>query len=300
VIDTTKPIVAAAVATPLTASGTVDSAQLSTHTLALLDRGLTDLTLFGTTGEGSSIATHERIMALETCIASGISPQQLGMGVFALSVEDAVEQASLLVAHDCGHILLAPPCYFKHVDDDGLFTWFSKVIEKSLSAQTASAAMPQFFLYHIPSFTAVPLSLSLIHRLGAQFPQVIAGVKDSSGDWGYTEKLLAERSQLRILIGHEGDLARGIRHGASGTISGMSNMIPEAIGKIVNSGEDDERVLGIIRELVKYPVIPALKALMAHTYNSNAWARVKPPLSALKAADAASLGKTMDSLFGKT
>lgn len=259
---------------------------------SLLSRGLNRLTLFGTTGEGSSVTVRERIRALEACVESGIDPARLGMGVFALSSEDAIEQVKALAAHQCGHVLLAPPCYFKDVDDEGLYRWLSDVIDKSTGNKDA-----QFFLYHIPGFTGVPLSVELVQRLAAQFPRQLAGVKDSSGDWGYTERLLAGRGALRILIGHEGDLAHGMRHGAAGAISGMANMIPETIAHVVNSAENDERLGKVIAELNNLPIIPALKTLMAHIYRTPEWARVKPPLSTLDAAAIESLSKTMDTLF---
>jgi dihydrodipicolinate synthase/N-acetylneuraminate lyase len=50
----------------------------------------------------------------------------------------------------------------------------------------------------LSSVTAVTLSVSLIGKLRAAFPEVICGVKDSSGDWPYTQQLLAAHSDLAI------------------------------------------------------------------------------------------------------
>ncbi|TIU18106.1 MAG: dihydrodipicolinate synthase family protein, partial [Mesorhizobium sp.] len=80
-------------------------------------------------------------------------------------------------------------------------------------------------LYNIPSVTMVPLPLSLIGRLSAAFPGVVAGVKDSGGDWSYSEALLRAHGDLVILIGDERHLARSVRQGGQGAISGMANFV---------------------------------------------------------------------------
>ena len=46
------------------------------------------------------------------------------------------------------------------------------------------------YLYHIPQFTHAPISLGLIERLLKRYPGVIAGAKDSSGDWSNTLAML--------------------------------------------------------------------------------------------------------------
>ena len=43
-------------------------------------------------------------------------------------------------------------------------------------------------LYHIPDVSGVGISLDLIERLIISYPNVIAGIKDSSGNWKNTEK----------------------------------------------------------------------------------------------------------------
>lgn len=69
--------------------------------------------------------------------------------------------------------------------------------------------------------TQVVLPVGLIGRLKADFPEVVAGVKDSGTDWAYTESLLSARDDLIVLIGNESHLAAGIRKGAKGAISGI-------------------------------------------------------------------------------
>src|SRR5690606_29950740 len=93
-------------------------------------------------------------------------------------------------------------------------------------------------LYHIPQVTGVPLSSTLVGRLARAFPGVVAGVKDSSGDWASTERLLADHPDLHILVGDERLLARAVRHGGSGAINGFANFCAGAVLPMIERGED--------------------------------------------------------------
>ena len=102
-----KRFAGAAVATPLTPDLGIDHAYLVTHVTQLLERGIDLLTLFGTTGEGPSFSRTERSEAIRRCREAGISADQLGSGVFALSPVHAGEDARAAFDNGCGHVLLA-------------------------------------------------------------------------------------------------------------------------------------------------------------------------------------------------
>ena len=155
-------------------------------------------------------------------------------------------------------MLLAPPSYFKNVSDDGLFVWFSSVFPE------IGASARDVILYNIPSVTAVEISVDLVTRLREAFPNIVAGVKDSSGNWTYTEKLLAKHKDLAILIGDERDLAAGVRLGGQGAISGMANLYADRLLPMINEGREDPAMIEAVNELLKFPVTPAVKALVAH------------------------------------
>ena len=83
----------------------------------------------------------------------------------------------------------------------------------------------------------MPLSIALIGRMKLAFPGVIAGVKDSGGEWDYTERLLAAHADLHILVGDERLLARAMRHGASGAINGFSNFCARRLRPMIERGD---------------------------------------------------------------
>jgi len=284
-------IAGAAVSTPLTTDLAIDHDRLVAHLKDLSQRGIDVFTLFGTTGEGTSFSRDERAATVARCNDAGIDASRLGSGIFSLSSLDAGDDCRAAFASGCGHVLLAPPCYYKGVDDEGLYRWFSETIN-------ATGPNPgHFILYHIPSMTQVELSVELVSRLAEKFPGIVTGVKDSSGNWPHTKRLIEERDSLKILVGHEGQLERGMRIGASGAIAGTGNVIPEVIRAIVHQGSEQPNLPILIDTLLCYPVIPAVKALIAHRLAAPEWLRVRPPLTAMEASIAKTLGQALDEHF---
>ncbi len=282
----------AALPLPVTASGAIDLPLLSRHARWCLDSGCESVTVFGTTGEGPSLGMSAREQILGALIGAGLNPRaQIVGGVAATSVHDAVLQSRLVLDADCRAVLLTPSFYYKGVSDDGLFAWYSRVIEE------LGPHARDIILYNIPSVTAVPVSVDLVTRLRSTLPGIIVGVKNSSGDFAYTRELLAHHRDLAILIGDERELAEGIRLGAKGTISGLGNICPRACREIVETGNTDDRVIRLVDEVLRYPVVPAVKALVAHRTSDKSWLSVRPPLTALSAARAGALAASFDALF---
>ncbi|ERM00621.1 dihydrodipicolinate synthase [Brucella intermedia 229E] len=281
----------AALTTPFDADGKIDVSRALKHARARLDNGCSSVTLFGTTGEGASIADAERAALLDAFVVGGLPASSMVVGVMENSVADAVLQAGDALRRGCKAILLAPPSYFKNLSDEGLFNWFSSVV-KGLGEDARG-----IILYNIPSVTAVELSVDLISRLRAAFGDIIIGVKDSSGNWAYTEKLLAAHKDIAILIGDERDLAAGVRLGGQGAISGMANLFPpDRLLRMINDGQDDAELVAAVQQLLNYPVTPAVKAMVARHTGDKEWRRVRAPLISLNDADCDAIGSVFDRL----
>jgi 4-hydroxy-tetrahydrodipicolinate synthase len=279
-----------ALATPFLPDGGIDDVRLVQHARNCLSEGCSSVTIFGTTGEGSSLGLTERIKVVAALGKAGVASQAIIGGVMSSAQDDALDQTRLLMDADCKAVLLAPPFYFKGVSDDGLFAWFSGLFDK------LGDRAPDVILYNIPSVTAVELSVSLIGRLRAAFPGVVTGVKDSSGNWPYTQALLAAHSDLIILIGDERHLAHGVRLGAQGAIAGLANVIAPRLLRLVQTGNDDSAVVQFVNDVVRYPVIPAVKALIAAKTGDDNWRRMRSPLVDLPQADAVTLAGIYSSI----
>jgi 4-hydroxy-tetrahydrodipicolinate synthase len=267
----------AAMLTPLTEAGTVDWQRLAAHARRLLGTGMHVVTAFGTTGEGVSIDRQERFELYDRLGANGIAPSQLVECVYGPASVEAGAHLRRSLAAGCAGVLLTPPFYFKGVDDEGVYRWFAETIE------AAGADARDVILYHLPQVTGVTIGPALTARLRRAFPEVIAGVKDSGGNWEHTASLLAEHRDLAILVGHEGHLARAVREGASGAISGIANVAPHLVGKLV-SGTHDPLIDEALAVVLSMPVVPALRAILAAQSKDEAWRRPRAPLVAITAA----------------
>jgi 4-hydroxy-tetrahydrodipicolinate synthase len=278
-----------ALATPFGSDDAVDVERLVAHARSRLAAGCSSVTVFGTTGEGASLGSFSRERTLDALRKGGIPMEQrVIVGIAASSSEEAIAQARQAASFGCRTLLLAPPFYFKDVGDEGLVRWFRLVLE------AARQHRQQVILYHIPSVTTVPLSQVLIERLKVEYRDVVVGVKDSSGDWNYARALLDRHRDLAILIGDERRLAEAVRMGAEGAISGLANFMPDLLLPLVDVGRDDSRVSRVVDEILRYPVVPAVKELCAHVSGDGAWREMAAPLEPLDGAQAARLTAAFD------
>jgi 4-hydroxy-tetrahydrodipicolinate synthase len=277
--------VLAPVITPFDAGLAPDAERLARHCRWLLGQDV-GLAVFGTNSEANSMTVPEKLALLEHLVATGIPPSRMMPGTGACALPDTVTLTRRAVELGCAGVLMLPPFYYKGVSDDGLYASYAEVIERVGDARL------RIYLYHIPPVSQVPISLALIERLLARYPGTIAGVKDSSGDWSNTKAML-ERFQPRgfdVFAGSEVFLLGTLRGGGAGCISATANVNPAAIARLAATWRDSdaERVqagLDAVRTTFqKFPMIPALKAAVAHFSGDEGYARVRPPLVALAPA----------------
>ncbi len=278
-----------ALATPFRADGSLDGERLTEHALWCLDQGCQSVTAFGTTGEGPSLSLAERTSVLDDLAGVGVTGQRLVVAVITNAVGDAIEQTRQAYARGAQNVLLAPPFYFKPVTEDGILDWY-RAVAGGLGAEARG-----ILLYNIPSLTGTCLTVDLISRLRSALGPAIAGVKDSSCDWSYTEPLLRAHGDLAILVGEERSLAAAVRLGGAGSICGLANIFPLAVAGLLE-GRDDPFVDGLARMIDGHPVVPAIKTLLASETGNEAWDHVRAPLEPLPPDEGQALVKGLQAL----
>jgi 4-hydroxy-tetrahydrodipicolinate synthase len=277
------------VLTPFTPSGDPDLGRFVAFCRWLLDQGAGGLSVFGTTSEANSMSGPERMALLNGLIEAGIPPGKLMPGTGACSITEAATLVRHGVGHGCGGVLLLPPFYYKGVSDDGIFAFVSAVIDK-----VASAAL-RIYLYHIPPVAQVGYSLDLVGRLIKAYPKTVVGLKDSSGDWDNTAALLERFPGFAVFPGSEVFLLDALRKGGAGCITASGNVNVPGIRKVYENwrgpqAEALQAEISVLRKALQaYPMIPALKRIVAHFHKDPDWARVRPPLVALDQAQSAAL-----------
>ena len=280
--DTTGPSgLVVAVLTPLNADLSCDSGRLTAHCEALLARGCAGIALFGSTGEAPSFTVAERTAVLEVLLAAGLPPARMLVGTGCPALADAEALTRHAVGAGCAGVFAVPPYFFKGVNDDGLVEAYARVIDGVADGRL------RLFLYNLPALVGFNVGADVLRRLHMRYPEVVAGIKDSSGDWPNTERLLCVSPELRVFTGWEPHLAQALALGAACTVSGTANAIPELIASLCNGEASDavaQQAVDLCEIVAGYPGIAALKSLMAHFTGEPAWERLRPPLTPLSAA----------------
>jgi 4-hydroxy-tetrahydrodipicolinate synthase len=284
------------VVTPFKADLSPDPERFVRHCRWLLSQDV-GLAVFGTNSEANSLSTEEKVELLDRLVGGGIDPGRLMPGTGCCALTDSVRLTAHAMKLGAGGVLMLPPFYYKGVSDDGLFRSFAEVIERVGDRRL------RLYLYHIPPVSQVPITLALIERLLKAYPGIVAGVKDSGGDWKNTQAMLDAfaASGFDVFAGSETFLLVNMRNGGAGCISATANVNPAAIARLHREWQTPEadaqqarldEIRGIMQ---RYPMIPALKAVIARYGGDAAWATVRPPLVALtaeqRAALAAELGR---------
>ncbi len=273
------------VITPFRKDLSPDADRFVKHCRWLMRSGCSGLAVFGTNSEANSMSVEEKLELLEALVKGGVPAAALMPGTGHCALSDSVKMTREAVRLGCGGVLMLPPFYYKGVSDEGLYRNFAEVIERVGDDRL------RLYLYHIPPVSSVGISLELIDRLLTKYPGIVAGAKDSSGDWANT-KAMCERFKERnfdVFPGSEVFLLDGLRAGGKGCITATGNVNPGPIDNVYRNwrGPDADKLQAGItatRKIVqKVPMIPALKAITAHFGNDPAWKTVRPPLVELSA-----------------
>jgi len=283
------------VVTPFKSDLSPDPERFIRHCRWLLSQNV-GLAVFGTNSEANSLSVEEKIDLLDRLVGAGLDPARLMPGTGCCALPDSVRLTAHAMKLGCGGVLMLPPFYYKGVTDEGLFRNFAEVIER------VGEARLRVYLYHIPPVAQVPITLGLVERLLAVYPAQTAGMKDSSGDWSNTKAFLDAfaTAGFDVFAGSETFLLQNMRHGGRGCISATANVNPGAIARLFDTwrGADADAQQARLDEIrgifQKHPMIPALKAAIAHHAGDAPWATVRPPLVALAAEPARTLRAELD------
>ena len=285
----------AAVLTAMNADLSVDLDRMAAHSKWLLANGCNGLGVLGTTGEANSIGVNERMEVLEGLVARGVPAARMMPGTGMPSITDTVLLSRHAEKLGARGVLVLPPYYYKNPSDDGLFAFFSEVIQR------LGSGLP-IYLYNFPQQTAIPFSFGLIARLLKEYPGTIRGAKDSSGDFANTGGMAKEfgKDGFEVYAGDDALLHELLQVGGAGCITAASN-ITCAVNQEVYSNWNNPagaaaqaRLSAARKAVISVPLIPGLKALKARHTGDARWHFIRPPHLRLTAEQEAKLFAAFD------
>jgi len=275
-----------ALLTPLTQTLDIDKPKFAAHARSLLAAGCEGVTPFGTTGEGPSFSLVERIEAIDALVADGVAAERILVSTSCAALPETValtRHALAIGAHGC---LMLPPFFLKGVPDRGVIDAYRWVIDAVADPRL------RLYLYNIPQVSGVALSHTVIATLKELYPETIVGIKDSACQREPSLALAdAFIDRVMVYVGNEPDLQTLGARGSTGAVSGIANMMPRLVQRLVmqfdqpGAPRDQQRVLALLDMLGGYGLIPALKGIMATLQNDRGWLRVRPPLESLNEAE---------------
>ncbi|HEU5274086.1 MAG TPA: dihydrodipicolinate synthase family protein [Xanthobacteraceae bacterium] len=277
--------VIAAIATPVTPDGEPDLARATKLARYLVDNGCDGLNVLGTTGEATSFSLAQRQSVMSAYAKAGLPLDRMMVGTGAAAVADAVALTRHAAALGFAGALVLPPFYYKGVPDDGLAAYIGALVE-------ATAAQPiPIYLYHFPAQSGLPWHPKLVRRLLDTFGQRLVGLKDSSGDMAYAREVAAISPNFNVFPSTEAVLIEARGGAFAGCISATANLNADLCQRAWSQGDAAalDSAVAIRKLFDGRPLVPGVKALLAHIHRDAALARVLPPLAPFSAADNAAV-----------
>jgi 4-hydroxy-tetrahydrodipicolinate synthase len=272
--------------TPVNAQFGIDAGRLATHCARLLENGCSFVSTFGTTGEGASFSTTEKIVALRALRDAGADMGKQIPSVMTPSSDEAGRLIAEIVALGCRGALILPPFYYGSATEEGIVAFFEAVFAK------AGHPALDILLYNIPQFSRITFTPSLVSKLVARFGERIVGIKDSTGKLESGVELASAFPQLSVFTGDDRVLPHLLAKGGAGMIGGMPNLFASDLRQLYDApnAASSERLktnaATRIEAVDGNGALLALKATLAALYGDAEWARAMPPLMAISSAQA--------------
>jgi 4-hydroxy-tetrahydrodipicolinate synthase len=286
--------VIAAVATAVDETGEPDCARSTALARFLLDTGCDGLNVLGTTGEATSFSLDQRKRVMSAYATSGLPLDRMMVGTGAAALADAIALTRHAAELGFAGALVLPPFYYKGVHDDGLVAYIDAIV-------AATARPIPIYLYHFPAQSGLHWHVALIRRLLDTFGERIVGLKDSSGDMAYAREAAAILPRFKVFPSTEAALPEARAGQFAGCISATANLNADLCARAYRTGDTAALSEAVaIRKLFDgKPLVPGVKALLAHIHGDPQWGRVEPPLSAFPAADRAAVLSGYDAVRAK-
>lgn len=271
-----KGVYSAAI-TPVGPDGRPDTQKLISYCKRIMSEGLTGVAPTGTTSEGNSLPFDWRLELPVAFAEAGIPTDRVIIGAGSSAADDAAALTRAGLEAGYNNALVLPPFYYKNPSDEGLFASYARLIE-----QVGSDSL-RVYLYHFPAMSAVPISIPLIQRLKEEFGPIIAGLKDSSGDYEGSLAFVGAADDFDVFPSNEGVLVDAMAKGCGGIISATTQVSTFLSRRTLDTtGEEQARLQGLLNDvrqvIAQYPLMAAVKQIEAWKTGDDSWAELFPPL----------------------
>ena len=205
-----------AVMTQLRDDLSVDPEATAAHLERLLAAGCHGLIMLGTLGENTSLSPDEKVLVLETAVATAAGRVPVLSGISEYTTAQAAGHAEAAAAAGCAGLMVLPAMVYKS-DPRETLTHFRTV---------AAATDLPIMIYNNPPAYGVDVTPEMFVELAAE--PTIAAIKESSED----PRRLVDIANLTgdrylLFCGVDDVVLESVLLGAVGWVAGLVNAFPE-------------------------------------------------------------------------
>ncbi len=217
-------------------------------------KGINGILALGSTGESSTLSSEEqsRVISITVKEAAGKVPILVGTGSYC--TRQTIERTKR--AKDLGaDVALIVTPYYNKPTQEGIYRHFEAIV--------TSVDLP-IVIYNIPGRCGTNIETSTLMRI-ARLPNVI-GVKEASGNINQVGDVLHAIMQklphFCVLSGDDVFTLPLMALGAVGTISVVSNLVPERVIALVNAAAQGQFDLA---RKIHYQLLPLYQSVFIET-----------------------------------
>ena len=180
----------------------------------------------GTNGDFASLLAEEKLEIIKICVEEAAGKVKVIINVGAPSTFQVMQLTNEITDLGVDGVAVINP-YFISCTQEGLYTHYAKIADQS--------KLP-VYMYDIPARTQNGLEPETVARLAGH--ENIMGIKDSSGNIEHLDAYCAMASDtFEVLAGADSQIYHGLTKGASGCVSGLSNIVPGWVNAICTNYE---------------------------------------------------------------
>lgn len=288
-----------AVVTPFDEKDQIYISNLRILINALKDEGVNGILLAGTTGEGPELSLCEEEQMIEAVLEITKGMDLIVMaGTGRVSIKDTIYMTRRAFELGVDAVVTLPPYYFKKITPGGLLNYFRRIFDEAVPDGK------HLFLYDIPQITGITMTNELFDGLLRYHEKSFCGVKDSIGDFDHTRNLIRSFPQLRVMVGTDKLVLKGLEAGAAGSITAGTNVLAfyasqvfkafnEKSGAAARIQEDLTAARSILDRYTPFPV--CLKSLLSNRFGDKGW-NVRLPLLPMSPDDQTELLNSLNEL----
>jgi len=200
---------------------------------ALAENGVNGAFICGTTGEGLSLTTDERVQVAEKWKSAATKSLQIIVHVGHQSLMDSKQLAAHAQRIGAAAFATIAPTFFRVSNLDQLVDYCAQVAE-------AAPSLP-FYYYHMPAMTGADFSMHDFLRLASRRISNLAGIKFTHENlMDYARCLNFEESRFNILFGRDEILLAALAMGATDAVGSTYNYMAGIYHRMIdafNSGD---------------------------------------------------------------